>query len=34
VVGRMRGKAPQWMTDTEAQMILEYLRDTMSVPTG
>ena len=34
VVGRMRGKAPQWMTDTEAQRILEYLRDTMSVPIG
>ena len=25
VVSRMRGKAPQWMTDTEAQNILEYL---------
>jgi len=34
VVGRMRGKAPQWMTDIEAQRILEYLQDTMSVPTG
>jgi mono/diheme cytochrome c family protein len=34
VVGRMRGKAPQWMTDTEAQRILEYLQDTMSVPIG
>ncbi len=34
VVGRMRGKAPQWMTDTEAQRILEYLQDTISVPTG
>ena len=34
VVGRMRAKAPQWMTDTEAQRILEYLQDTISVPTG
>ncbi len=34
VVGRMRGKAPQWMTDTEAQRILEYLRDVMSPPIG
>ena len=34
VVGRMRGKAPQWMTNIEAQRILEYLRDTMSPPAG
>lgn len=34
VVGRMRGKAPQWMTDTEAQRILEYLQNTISVPIG
>jgi len=34
VVGRMRGKAPQWMTDTEAQRILEYLQDVMSPPIG
>ena len=34
VVGRMRGKAPQWMTDTEAQRILEYLQNTMSIPIG
>ncbi len=26
VVGRMRGKAPQWMTELEAQTILEYLQ--------
>ena len=34
VVGRMRGKAPQWMTDTEAQRILEYLEDVLSPPIG
>ena len=34
VVGRMRGKAPQWMTDIESQTILEYLRGTMSPPIG
>ncbi len=34
VVGRMRGKAPQWMTDTEAHRILEYLQDVMSSPIG
>ncbi len=34
VVGRMRGKAPQWMTDAETQSILEYLQDVMSPPTG
>lgn len=34
VVGRMRGKAPQWITDTEAQRILEYLREAMPSPVG
>ena len=30
-VSRMRGKAPQWMSDTDAAEILEYLRS-LSVP--
>ena len=34
VGGRMRGKAPQWMTDTEAQTILEYLQDVLTRPIG